>query len=180
MPRKPTPPPAAGPAPEALLHFADQVATAAAPAPAPEPELQLVAFELDREEFGVPIGQVREVVRVSHVSRVPQAPPHIRGVVNLRGRILPVVELRTRLGLPPAELGPRSRILIVEVYGRTLGLLVDAVSRVVRVPRSAVVPPPEEVVSGRSDYITGVARLDPRLLILLDLDKALLLTVDSP
>jgi purine-binding chemotaxis protein CheW len=101
-------------------------------------------------------------------------------VVNLRGRILPVVELRTRLGLAPAELTPRTRLLIVEVHGRTLGLLVDAVSRVVRIPRSAVVPPPDEVVSGRSDYITGVARLDPRLLILLDLDKALLLTVDSP
>ncbi len=168
------------PPPEALLQFADQVATAAPPAAPPEPELQLVAFELDREEFGVPIGQVREVVRVSHISRVPQAPPHIRGVVNLRGRILPVVELRSRLGLPPAELTPRARIILVEVYGRTLGLLVDAVSRVVRVPRSAVVPPPEEVVSGRSDYITGVARLAPRPLILLDLDKALLLTGDSP
>ena len=112
----------------------------------PGPELHLVTFALDREEFGIPVTQVREVIRVSDITRVPQAPPHVRGVANLRGRILAVVELRSWLGLPPAELTSRSRVVVVEVRERVLGLLVDAVSQVTKVPEASVAPAPEEVV----------------------------------
>ncbi len=163
---------------DGLLKFADmmEARAAAETAPAPGPELHLLTFGLDREEFGIPVTQVREVIRVSEITRVPQAPPHVRGVANLRGRILAVVELRSRLGLPPAELTPRSRVVVVEVRGRVLGILVDAVSQVTKVPQASVVPAPEEVVSADVDYLTGVARWQSGLIILLDLDKALLPT----
>jgi purine-binding chemotaxis protein CheW len=162
---------------ESLLHFADELQrqSSAAEAPAPSPELHLVTFALDREEYGIPIGQVREVLRVGEITRVPQARTHVRGVTNLRGRILAVVEIRTRMGLTPAEITPRSRVVVVGVHGRVLGILVDGVSKVVKVPVTAVAPAPEEVLSPGTDYITGVARWDSRLIVLLDLEKVLLL-----
>lgn len=160
---------------ESLLDYADQLQrqAPAAEAPTPSPELHLVTFALDREEFGIPIGQVREVIRVSDITRVPQARPHVRGVTNLRGRILAVVEIRTRMGLPAAEITPRSRVVVVGVRERTLGILVDGVSQVVKVSAATVTPAPEEVVSPGTDYITGVARWNSRLIILLDLEKVL-------
>lgn len=163
---------------DGLLGFADamEARAAAAEAPAPGPELHLLTFLLDREEFGIPVTQVREVIRVAEITRVPQAPAHVRGVANLRGRILAVVELRSRLGLAPAELTPRSRVVVVEVRGRVLGVLVDAVSQVTKVPQASVAPAPEEVLAADVDYLTGVARWDGRLIILLDLEKVLLPT----
>jgi purine-binding chemotaxis protein CheW len=179
MPRKRTDRPAAPAATRAsLLEFADAVAVSDTPAavqPA-APPLHLVTFVLDREEFGIPIGRVREVLRVGDITRVPEAPPHIRGVTSVRGRILPIVELRTRLGLPGlGEPGTRARIVVVEAHGRVLGLLVDAVNQVVNVPADSVLDPPGEVLSAQTDYVTGIGRLDARLIILLDLDRALLL-----
>jgi purine-binding chemotaxis protein CheW len=161
-----------------LLGFADAVdaRAAAGSAPAAGPELHLLTFLLDREEFGIPVTQVREVIRVSEITRVPQAPAYVRGVANLRGRILAVVELRSRVGLPPAELTPRSRIVVLEVRGRVLGVLVDAVCQVTKVPQASVAPAPEEVLAADVDYLTGVARRDSRLIILLDLEKVLLPT----
>jgi purine-binding chemotaxis protein CheW len=159
-----------------VLGFAETLEARAAPetAAAPGPELHLLTFVLDREEFGIPVTQVREVIRVADITRVPQAPAHVRGVANLRGRILAVVELRSRLGLPAAELTPRSRVVVVEIRERVLGLLVDAVSQVTKVPEASVVPAPDEVVSTDATYLTGVARWESRLIILLDLEKALL------
>jgi purine-binding chemotaxis protein CheW len=158
-----------------LLRFADTVdRETAAPAPATAGELHLVTFALGREEYGIPVGRVREVIRVAEITRVPQAPAHVRGVTNLRGRILPVVEIRTRLGLEPAALTTRSRIVVVEVRDRVLGILVDAVLQVAKVPLETVAPPPEEVLSPQTDYISGVARWSSRLIILLELEKALL------
>jgi purine-binding chemotaxis protein CheW len=159
-----------------VLGFAEalEARTAAESPAAPGPELHLLTFALDREEFGIPVTQVREVIRVSDITRVPQAPAHVRGVANLRGRILAVVELRSRLGLPAAELTPRSRVVVVEVRERVLGLLVDAVSQVTKVPEASVVPAPDEVVSTDATYLTGVARWGSRLIILLDLEKALI------
>ena len=108
-------------------------------------------------------------------TRVPEAPQHIRGVTNLRGRILPVVELRSRLGLAPLDTpGPRARIIVVETDGRILGLLVDSVSHVLKVTAGMVIDAPAEVTSAQGNYVTGVARIDSRLVILLDLDRALL------
>ena len=160
---------------DGLLHFADELErlSASAEAPSVGPELHLVTFALDREEFGIPIGQVREVIRVTDITRVPQARQHVRGVINLRGRILAVVEIRTRMGLSLAEITPRSRVIVVGVHDRTLGILVDGVSHVVKVPAKTVAPAPEEVLSSSADYITGVARWNSRLIILLDLEKVL-------
>jgi purine-binding chemotaxis protein CheW len=162
---------------DSLLNFADELQrlSSSTEVAAPVPELHLVTFALEREEFGVPIQQVREVIRVTEITRVPQARPHVRGVTNLRGRILAVVEIRTRMGLPPAEITPRSRIMVVGVHDRTLGILVDGVSQVVKVPTPTVTPAPEEVMTPGADYITGVARWNSRLIILLDLEKVLLL-----
>src|SRR3982751_3015098 len=113
---------------DGLLHLADELdrLSQSAEAPAPGPELHLVTFALDREEFGIPIAQVREVIRVSDITRVPQARKHVRG------GILAVVEIRTRMGLTPAEITPRSRVVVVGAHDRTLGILVDAVSHVIK------------------------------------------------
>ncbi len=161
---------------EPLLGFADSLPAEAVDVAAPAATLHLLTFTLDREEFGIPVTQVREVIRVDGITRVPQVPAHVRGVTNLRGRILAVVEIRTRLGLTPGVVTPASRIVVVEVMGRALGLLVDRVSQVTKVPVDSVAPPPEEVVSAETDFLTGVARWDSRLIMLLDLDKVLLLS----
>ncbi|MEO8636569.1 MAG: chemotaxis protein CheW [Gemmatimonadales bacterium] len=157
-----------------ILAFADQLGTAASAPVAPvERQLHLVVFRLDREEFAVPIHTVREVVRVADITRVPQAPAHIRGVMNLRGRILPVVEIRSRLGLSAAELTPQSRVVVVDVNRRIIGLLVDGVGQVTRIGEGLVSAPPEEVRASGTDAVTGVARVGSRLLIMLDLERVL-------
>ena len=163
---------------ESLLQFADAVLSVPAregAAPAPESEEHLVTFFLHEEEYGVPVLRSREIVRVGEITRIPEAPAHIRGVFNLRGRILPVVDLRTRLGLPTSTITPRSRLILVEAHGRVLALLCDGVSRMTRVPASLVRPPPIEALSTQVDYVTGVAQVGGRLIILLDLDRVLLL-----
>jgi purine-binding chemotaxis protein CheW len=162
---------------DGLLRFADTMSRETAPAPAPlnGGELHLITFGLDREEYGIKVGQVREVIRVTEITRVPQSPAHVRGVANLRGRILPVVEIRTRLGLEAGVVTQRSRIIVVEVHDRVLGILVDAVLQVAKVPLDTVTPPPEEVVTPQTDYINGVAHWSGRLIILLELEKVLLL-----
>ncbi len=180
------PPPAPAEAPAAatsgprrtvdLLAFADWVAEgegAAAEAEAIDPERTFVAFRLAGEEFGVPIENVREILRVTEITRVPHAPPYIRGVTNVRGRILPVVEIRARVGLPPLSPTPDSRIVVLEVGTRTLGLLVDGGARVAKARQSQIEPPPEEIVSERSDYVRGVAKRAEGLLILLDPERTL-------
>lgn len=156
-----------------ILDFAAQLESAPAAPAVLERELHLVVFRLDAEEYGVPIDAVREVVRVADVTRVPHAPAHIRGVMNLRGRILPIVEIRTRLGLTPARVTPASRVVVVEVAGRMLGLLVDSVGQVARVGERQVAAPPEEVRSAGGEAVIGVARVGQRLLVLLDLSRAL-------
>lgn len=176
----PLPPPApkTAPAPGTvdLLAFADWVSEReerAATNETVDPERSFVSFRLGREEFGVPIETVREILRVDEITRVPHAPPYIRGVTNVRGRILPVVEIRTRIGLPPLEPGPDSRIVVLEVGARTLGLLVDGEARVAKAKASQIEPPPEEIVSARSDYVSGVAKRPEGLLIILDPERTL-------
>lgn len=165
------------PGPDSLLRFADAVSRLGAEdrAAPPEEELHLLTFYLDREEFGIPITRAREILRVEAISRVPGAPPHIRGVTNVRGRVVPVVEIRTRIMLPPAEITPRSRVLLVDAHDRVLGLLVDATARIFKAKVSAIQSPPEEVVTRSTDYVRAVVRADPGLVFLIDLDRTLLL-----
>jgi purine-binding chemotaxis protein CheW len=133
----------------------------------------LTTFFLDREEYGVDVRQVQEIRRMSEVTSVPRAPDFIRGVINLRGRILPVLDLKRKLGLGEVEPGRATRIVVVRVKERLLGLLVDGASQVLRVEVSRIEPPPEEVVEKGGDYIRGVAKLDDRLIILVDLERLL-------
>lgn len=133
----------------------------------------LATFFLDREEYGVDVRQVQEIRRVTEITSVPRAPDFIRGVINLRGRILPVLDLRRKLGLGEVEAGRNTRIVVVRVNERLLGLLVDGASQVLKVGVSRIEPPPAEVVEKGGDYIRGVAKLDDRLIILVDLERLL-------
>jgi len=134
-------------------------------------QLQLVTFGLGNEEFGVDILAVQEINRMMELTRVPQSPPEVEGVINLRGKIIPVLDLRKRFGLAESEQNEHSRIIVVEVHGRVLGFIVDRVHEVLRVDRTIVEPAPQMVCSIDSDFIAGVGKLEDRLLILLDLNK---------
>jgi purine-binding chemotaxis protein CheW len=133
----------------------------------------LATFFLDREEYGVDVRQVQEIRRLSEITAVPRAPEFIRGVINLRGRILPVLDLKRKLGLGEVEPQRATRIVVVRVGERLLGLMVDGASQVLKVPVSRIEPPPEEVQDKGGDYIRGVAKLDDRLIIVVDLGRLL-------
>lgn len=133
--------------------------------------LQLVTFGLGSEEFGVDILAVHEINRMMNLTRVPQAPAEVEGVINLRGKIIPVIELRRRFGMPESERSESSRIIVVEVHGKVIGFIVDRVHEVLRVASTVVEPAPAMVCSIDSDFIAGVGKLSDRLLILLDLHK---------
>jgi purine-binding chemotaxis protein CheW len=135
-------------------------------------DFHLVTFNLG-EEYGVPIHQVQEIIRVNGVTMVPNSPSYMEGVINLRGRVLPVLNLRKRLRLSPKDIGKSSRIVVAEVGDKVIGLLVDAVSHVIRMAPGTVESAPEEVLEVDTDYITGVGKLKNRLIILLDLERLL-------
>ncbi len=159
-----------------VYSFADALArrgAAVARAAQEQPE-SWVIFELAGERFGLPVTSVQEILRVGAITRVPHTPAPVRGITNLRGRVLAVVDLRVRLGMPSAELTARNRILVVDSRQRTLGLLVDAALQVVKLLPSTLEAAPSDVVSMRSDYLLGVYHLDDQLIIALDLDRVLL------
>jgi purine-binding chemotaxis protein CheW len=135
--------------------------------------LQLVSFKLRDEEFGVDILQVQEIIRMQEITNVPNAPQFVEGVINLRGRVIPVVDLRKRFSLEAKEHSKATRIVVVKIGQITVGLIVDEVSEVLRIPEDTVEPPPPIVAGIESDYIKGVGKLEDRLLILLDLNKIL-------
>jgi purine-binding chemotaxis protein CheW len=136
-------------------------------------ERQLVVFQLGAELYGVEISRVHEIIRPQSITRVPRAPAFVEGVINLRGKVIPVVDLRRRFGLPAAEQTRSSRIVVVEIGDQVVGIVVDGVSEVLRV-NDASVEPASPVVAGSdagSEYISGIAKLTDRLVILLDLDR---------
>ena len=135
--------------------------------------LQLVTFRLGNEEFSLDILRVQEIIRHMELTRVPRTPDFVDGVINLRGRVIPVLDLRKRFGLPSEERTNETRIIVVDVDNKTVGLKVDAVSEVLRLPADTVEPAPAIVTGAESDYIKGVGKLDGRLLILLDVEKIL-------
>lgn len=136
-------------------------------------ERQLVSFFLGAEEYGVDIALVQEIVHHTDVTRVPRAPACVEGVVNLRGRIVPVVDLRRKLGLAGVAPTSHTRIIIVAVAGRTVGLIVDGVREVLRLDQGAIDEAPALAAARSAPYVEGVGKLDGRLLILLDLERAL-------
>jgi purine-binding chemotaxis protein CheW len=136
-------------------------------------DIQVVAFRIGRETFGLPILAVREIVRVPDVTAVPNAPEHIEGVINLRGQIVPVVDLRKRFGAKMITPHKKNRIVVVESETRLIGLIVSSASEVLRIPPSEIEPPSSVFQEGELNFITGVGKLNERLVILLDLKKIL-------
>ncbi|MFH1852270.1 MAG: chemotaxis protein CheW, partial [Candidatus Neomarinimicrobiota bacterium] len=142
--------------------------------------LQLVGFRLGQELFGVDILKVQDINRLMKVTKIPHAPEFVEGVINLRGAILPVIDLRRRFGLEAGRQTKSTRIIVVRVNEQVVGFVVDAVEEVLRIPTDTVEPPPPIVAGIDSGYITGVAKLNKAkddsksdLLILLDLDQVL-------
>lgn len=135
---------------------------------------QLVVFELNSETYGVDIHTVREIIRLQKITFVPDAPDCVEGVINLRGRVIPVVDLRRRFRMPEAERGADARILVVDIEGEDIGVIVDAVTEVKRVPVEDIQADASIATTEDSYYIEGIARIeDDRLLILLSLPRAL-------
>ena len=135
--------------------------------------LQLVSFIIENEEFGIDILIVQEIIRPVEITRVPNAPGFVEGVINLRGRIVPVIDLRKRFGLPQRERDKDTRIVVVELAEKVVGFMMDAVKEVIRVDRGVIEPPPDLAIGIDAHYIRGVAKLEDRLLILLDLEEVL-------
>lgn len=136
-------------------------------------ELQLVSFNIGSEEFGVDILKVQEINRMVEITKVPQAPRYVEGVINLRGKVIPIIDLRKRFNLEMKEHDKNTRIVVVDISGNIMGMIVDAVSEVLRLPADTIEPPPELVTGINSEYIKGVAKLEDRLLIFLDLSKVI-------
>ena len=135
--------------------------------------LQIVGLRIGRETLGLPISMVREIVRVPEITPVPNAPPHIEGVINLRGRIIAVIDLGKRFGEAPIERNSKSRIVVVEMEERLVGLLVNSASEVLRIAPSEIEAPQNVFPDEDMNYVTGVGKLKDRLIILLDLSRIL-------
>lgn len=136
-------------------------------------EIQIVGLRIGRETFGIPIALVREIVRVPEITSVPNAPSYVEGVINLRGKIISVIDLRKRFGDPDLELTKKTRVVVVEIENRTVGLVVNSASEVLKLSPSDIEPPSSVFPDGEMDYVTGVGKLKDRLIILLELNKIL-------
>jgi purine-binding chemotaxis protein CheW len=136
-------------------------------------ENQIVIFELGTEHFGVDIARVESIIKMQPITQLPHVPEFVEGVTNLRGKVLPVIDLRKRFGLPSQEADKNSRIIVVNIDQTEVGMIVDQVSEVLTVPEGAVEPAPAITSSVDSAFITGIAKLDQRLVILLDLHRIL-------
>ena len=136
-------------------------------------DLHLVGFRVGRETFGVPIHLVHEIVRVPEITAVPEAPEYIEGVINLRGKIVSVIDLRKRFGETEITADRKNRVIVVESEKKLVGLIVDAASEVLKIPEAEIENPPNVFESGDLNYVTGVGKLKGRLIILIDLTKIL-------
>ena len=134
---------------------------------------QVVVFRLGTEDFGVSISSVESIIKMQSITKMPHAPGFVEGVTNLRGKVLPVIDLRRRFGLPPQEINKNNRIIIINVNRIEVGMIVDGVSEVLTIPEQAVEPTPAIALSVEAGFITGIAKIDQRLVILLDLGRVL-------
>jgi len=133
--------------------------------------MQLVSFRLADEEYGIEIKHVREIILLGAITRVPQTPAYVKGLINLRSTVIPVLDLRRRFGLPEHPPTDASRIMVVYVRGKTVGIVVDAVNEVRRISTDLIAPPPPTVMTLETAYVTGLVKLENQLLILLDVEK---------
>jgi purine-binding chemotaxis protein CheW len=138
---------------------------------------QLISFEVGDEEYGLEILRVKEVIRIREITRLPKAPRFVKGIINLRGDVIPIIDLRDRFGLEHAEYTAMTRVIVVDVENKLVGMVVDAASQVVRIPVDQIDPPPPIVGGLSAEYIKGVGKLDDRLVILLNIER--ILTVEE-
>ena len=136
-------------------------------------ELHVVGFQVGRETYGVPITSLHEIVRVPEITAVPDAPEYMEGVINLRGKIVSVIDLRKRLGEKKVNSTRRNRILVIEHNGRLAGLIVDSASEVLKIPASDVAQSPTSLQEGGTNCVTGLGKYKGRLIVLLDMNKLL-------
>jgi len=136
-------------------------------------EVQLVACAIEGEEYAVDVGSVQEIIRIQEITRVPHASPYISGVINLRGQVIPVMDIRKRFNLPSTEYGETTRIIIIDSNGTLVGIIVDNVSEVIRLPIQATEAPPVGSSGINAEFFTGIGKLGHRLLIMLDMEKIL-------
>lgn len=141
--------------------------------------VQVVSFRLANEEYGIEITKVQEIILVGEITRVPQTSPYIKGLINLRSTVIPIVDLRLRFGMQEETATDETRIMVMNVGGKTIGIIVDAVSEVLRISKEQIAPPPPAVSGEGRDYLTGLAKLEKRLLILLDVDRLLSTNSDT-
>ncbi len=138
---------------------------------AENPIIQLVGFRLDNEDYAIAITKIQEIILMKPITRIPQVPDFIEGLINLRGSVIPIVNLRKRFGLLPREVDDETRTIVVNIHDKTVGCIVDAVTQVMRINRDQIQPPPLSVLAVSHQYIAGLARLDDRLLIILDIER---------
>ena len=135
--------------------------------------IQLVSFMLADEEYGVEVLKVREIIRMPTITKMPNSPQHVEGIINLRGKVIPIISMRKRFNLMECDNSSQTRIIIMDVVGSLTGFIVDAVSEVIRIHSSEIQPPPSMVLSGgiSHEFITGVFNHEERLLIIMDIDR---------
>jgi purine-binding chemotaxis protein CheW len=136
-------------------------------------ETQLVIFKLGDEEYGVNIMQVKEIIRMVAINKVPQVPQFVEGIISLRGEILPIIDLREKFGIPKKENSRSTRILVINLDSTTIGGIVDEVTEVLRIQNSAIKPSPPVIKGVNSDYLLGIGQIGGRIIILLDLARIL-------
>nr|WP_102262209.1 chemotaxis protein CheW [Mesobacillus jeotgali] len=136
-------------------------------------DLKVIVFQLNDKEYGVPVSQVKSIEKIMHITRVPHTNPFVKGVMNLRGVVTPLLDLRVRFGIEEQAYNESTRVIIVSVEDKEVGLIVDGANDVIDIPTSLIEPPPEVVGIAAEGFIDGVANLDKRLLILIDLNKIL-------
>jgi len=134
-------------------------------------ERQIVAFTLGTEIYGVDIASVREIIPIQKIVSVPRAPDFVEGIINLRGRVIPVLDLRKHFGFEKKMGDPNQRIVLVEAGSESIGVIVDSVSSVLRIPDDSVEPPAFVIVGPEIEYIYGIAKVDGDLIVLLDLTR---------
>ena len=134
---------------------------------------QIISFRVGDEEYGLEILSVREVIRIKEITRLPKAPDFVSGVINLRGDVIPIIDLRKKFGLSFKQYSEMTRVIVVEVDDKLMGMVVDSVSHVIRIGQDQIVPPPTLVGGITADYIRGVGKIDERLIVLLNIGKIL-------
>ena len=134
--------------------------------------IQLVSFNLEKEEYGINVLMVREIIRMINITRVPNTPHYVEGVINLRGKVIPIISLRRKFDLADAQYDKRTRIMVMEVVGEMMGFIVDEVSEVIRISENEIQPPPPVVSGGvEQECMAGVINQAERLLVLLNLER---------